>query len=119
MKQMEWFLDLAESQNMVDSALSLGVSQSALSRRLSTLESEVGAELFDRRGRHLFLNECGRALAEHAREALKSWDRGVAEVHRLMDPEKGTVRLDFMHSLGTWTVSYTHLTLPTKRIAEL
>ena len=89
---------------MVDSALGLGVSQSALSRRLSALEAEVGAELFDRRGRHLILNECGRALAAHTRDALESWKRGVAEVHRLMDPEQGTVRLDFMHSLGTWMV---------------
>ncbi|WP_426718610.1 LysR substrate-binding domain-containing protein [Corynebacterium auriscanis] len=104
MKHLEWFLDLAVSQNMVDSALSLGVSQSALSRRLSALEEEVNAELFDRRGRHLILNECGRALAAHTRDALESWERGVAEVHRLMDPEKGTVRLDFMHSLGTWMV---------------
>lgn len=104
MKHLEWFLDLAESQNMVDSALGLGVSQSALSRRLSALEDEVGAELFDRRGRHLILNECGRALAAHTRDALESWERGVAEVHRLMDPEQGTVRLDFMHSLGTWLV---------------
>lgn len=104
MKHLEWFLDLAESQNMVDSALGLGVSQSALSRRLSALEDEVGAELFDRRGRHLILNECGRALSAHTRDALESWERGVAEVHRLMDPEQGTVRLDFMHSLGTWLV---------------
>lgn len=104
MKHLEWFLDLAESQNMVDSALGLGVSQSALSRRLSALEDEVGAELFDRRGRHLILNECGRALVAHTRDALESWERGVSEVHRLMDPEQGTVRLDFMHSLGTWLV---------------
>lgn len=104
MKDLTWLLDLAETQNMVDTSLRLGISQSALSRRLSALERELGAELFDRNGRHLALNECGAALARHAREADEAWQRGVDEVHRLMDPERGTVRVDFMHSLGTWMV---------------
>ena len=59
MKELEWFLDLARTQNMVDSSLHLGISQSALSRRLSSLEKEVGCALFDRHGRHLSINECG------------------------------------------------------------
>ncbi|MBF0581706.1 LysR family transcriptional regulator [Corynebacterium sp. ED61] len=104
MKELRWFLDLAETQNMVDSSVKLGVSQSALSRRLAALESEVGAPLFDRHGRHLSINECGKTLAKSATEATGVWQRGVEEVHRLMDPERGTVRLDFMHSLGTWLV---------------
>lgn len=104
MKELEWFLDLARTQNMVDSSLHLGISQSALSRRLSSLEKEVGCALFDRHGRHLSINECGRALAQRAGEATSVWQRGIEEVHRLMDPETGTVRLDFMHSLGTWLV---------------
>ncbi|MBC2681436.1 LysR family transcriptional regulator [Corynebacterium sp. 4HC-13] len=104
MKELQWFLDLVSTQNMVDSSVNLGVSQSALSRRLAALESEVGAPLFDRNGRHLALNECGKALARRAQDATNVWQRGVEEVHRLMDPERGTVRLDFMHSLGTWMV---------------
>lgn len=104
MKELQWFLDLVHTQNMVDSSLNLGISQSALSRRLAALEHEVGAPLFDRNGRHLALNECGKALAKRAAEASDTWKRGVEEVHRLMDPERGTVRLDFMHSLGTWLV---------------
>ena len=104
MKELAWFLNLVETQNMVDSSLTLGISQSALSRRLSALEREVGAELFDRNGRHLAVNECGRALADAAADATDVWQRGIEEVRRLMDPEQGTVRLDFMHSLGTWLV---------------
>lgn len=104
MKELAWFLDLVNTENMVDSSVKLGVSQSALSRRLAALEQEVGAPLFDRHGRHLSVNECGKALARKAAEACDVWQRGVEEVHRLMDPERGTIRLDFMHSLGTWLV---------------
>ena len=35
---------------------------------------------------------------------LRAYQVGRDDVARLMDPERGTVRLDFMHSLGTWLV---------------
>lgn len=89
---------------MVDTAAATGLSQSSLSRRLATLEAEVGAGLFDRRGRALVLNHRGELLAETARRTRAIWDEGVEEVRRLVDPERGTVRLCFMHSLGTWMV---------------
>ncbi|MDN5682392.1 LysR family transcriptional regulator [Corynebacterium glyciniphilum] len=101
---LDWFLDLVETGNMVDTALATGVSQSTLSRRLAALERGVGAELFDRHGRHLVLNRRGEVLAASARAATATWRAGVEEVRRLVDPERGTVRLGFMHSLGTWLV---------------
>jgi LysR family transcriptional activator of glutamate synthase operon len=101
---LDWFLDLVETGNMVDTAVATGVSQSTLSRRLAALERTVGAELFDRRGRHLVLNRRGEVLAATARATTDTWRAGVEEVRRLVDPERGTVRLGFMHSLGTWLV---------------
>ena len=53
---LAWFTDLTETRNMVDTALSTGISQSALSRRLAGLEEEIGTPLFDRLGRSLRLN---------------------------------------------------------------
>ncbi|MGP9724482.1 LysR substrate-binding domain-containing protein [Corynebacterium sp. AOP40-9SA-29] len=101
---LDWFLDLVETGNMVDTALATGISQSALSRRLGKLEASVGVELFDRRGRNLVLNHRGTVLAEAAARTRDTWRTGVDEVRRLVDPELGTVRLGFMHSLGTWMV---------------
>lgn len=101
---LAWFLDLVETGNMVDTALATGVSQSALSRRLAKLEHSVGVELFDRRGRNLVVNQRGTVLAQTAERTRDTWRAGVEEVRRLVDPERGTVRLGFMHSLGTWLV---------------
>ncbi|WP_420099041.1 LysR family transcriptional regulator [Corynebacterium sp.] len=101
---VDWFLDLVDTGNMVDTALATGVSQSTLSRRLAALEHTVGVDLFDRHGRHLVLNRRGEVLAVAARSARDAWRAGVEEVRRLVDPERGTVRLGFMHSLGTWMV---------------
>lgn len=99
-----WFLDLVETQNMADTAAATGLSQSTLSRRLAGLETEVGTDLFDRRGRALVLNHRGEILADAARRTRRTWLDGVEEVRRAVDPERGTVRLAFMHSLGTWMV---------------
>lgn len=82
----------------------LGLSQPALSRRIQRVETEVGASLFERSGRRLRLNSRGVAFVEHARRMLSAETAARDAVARLMDPERGTVRLDFMHSLGTWMV---------------
>ena len=58
---LDWFIDLAETGNMVDTSLATGISQSTLSRRLAKLEQAVGVSLFDRHGRHLVLNRRGAA----------------------------------------------------------
>lgn len=82
----------------------LGISQSALSRRVQRIETILGATLFERTGRRLIPNSRGRAFLDPAREMLSAQTRARDAVSRLMDPELGTVRLDFMHSLGTWMV---------------
>ncbi len=82
----------------------LGISQSALTRRIQRIERELGATLFDRAGRALHLNDRGKSFIPRAKGMLADAAAARAEVARLMDPERGTVRLDFMHSLGTWLV---------------
>ncbi|AIG64836.1 LysR family transcriptional regulator [Corynebacterium atypicum] len=93
-----------ERATLSDAADELGVPQSTLSRRIARVERRAGAPLFDRAGRGLKLNARGRAYLPRAQLAVQSLAAGAAEVRRLMDPERGTVRLDFMHSLGTWLV---------------
>lgn len=82
----------------------LGISQSALTRRVQRIEQQLGASLFSRTGRRLVLNSRGVAFVQHARTMLNAQTAARDAVARLMDPERGTVRLDFMHSLGTWMV---------------
>ncbi|MBW3085564.1 HTH-type transcriptional regulator GltC [Austwickia sp. TVS 96-490-7B] len=99
---LTWFLTLADCEHMTDAAALLGIPQSTLSRRLSRLESDLGADLFDRHGRQLTLNSRGRVLRDHYLAARRELDRGETEIRRLLDPETGTVRFGFMHSLGPW-----------------
>lgn len=101
------FIAVAESGHLTDTAWILGIPQPTLSRRIQRVEAAIGAGLFDRAGgsyRGMVLNTRGRAFLPHARSMMDELAQGTAKVARLMDPEHGTVRLDFMHSLGTWMV---------------
>lgn len=98
------FIAVADTLHVGAAADALGISQSALTRRVQRVEQAVRADLFDRSGRQLALNARGEAFLPHAHALLASWQAGADSVARLMDPERGTVRLDFMHSLGTWMV---------------
>ncbi|WP_448851252.1 LysR family transcriptional regulator [Corynebacterium sp. 335C] len=101
---LDWFTDLARTCHMGDTAARLGIPQPTLSRRLSALERRLGARLFDRSGRGLALNDRGRIFADAAGRAMRELAAAEAEIARLTDPRRGPVRLDFMHSLGTWMV---------------
>ncbi|ANI92098.1 LysR family transcriptional regulator [Dietzia timorensis] len=98
----EWFLTLCELGSMSATADALGVPQSTLSRRLQRLEYDVGTSLFDRAAGGLRINSRGEVLREHLSKANAELVAGVEAVRRISDPDRGTIRFDFLHSLSTW-----------------
>lgn len=98
------FIAVADMGHVSAAADALGVSQPTLSRRIARVERAFGGTLFERNGRGIELNMRGRVVLLHARRADQELVNARKEVQRLLDPEHGTVRLDFMHSLGTWMV---------------
>ncbi|GAB3594997.1 HTH-type transcriptional regulator GltC [Corynebacterium faecale] len=98
------FIEVAESGHLTSTADRLGIPQPTLSRRMARVEKHVGTPLFERAGRRLYLNPRGQAFLSHAHRIAAEMDAATAQIGRLMDPELGTIRLDFMHSLGTWMV---------------
>ncbi|WP_293955381.1 LysR family transcriptional regulator [uncultured Corynebacterium sp.] len=103
-EDLRCFIAVAESGHLSETADRLGLPQPTLSRRVARVEKHVGTPLFERAGRRLFLNLRGQTFLRHARRITREVDAAAAEIQRLMDPELGTIRLDFMHSLGTWMV---------------
>jgi DNA-binding transcriptional LysR family regulator len=100
--ELEWFVVLAETEHMTQAATQLNISQPTLSRGLARLERQVGAPLFDRVNRRLRLNVYGRVLLEHTRRSLGELDAAGERIRSLRDPEHGSVRLAFLHSVATW-----------------
>ncbi|MBK4734183.1 LysR family transcriptional regulator [Noviherbaspirillum pedocola] len=70
LRQLQIFSAVAEHGSTTAAAESLALSQSATSSALNELEDLLAAQLFDRVGKALLLNDSGRMLLEHARQAL-------------------------------------------------
>lgn len=80
--QLKYFHVLSELQHMTQAANVLHIAQPALSRSLRNLEQELKMPLFDRVGKHLYLNENGRILQQHTRVIL----------HELEDAQKNLAK---------------------------
>ncbi|WP_105974564.1 LysR family transcriptional regulator [Streptomyces geranii] len=70
LRQLEYFVAVAEERNFTRAAERVHISQSGVSAQIRRLEHELGAELFDRSGRTATLTVAGKAALEHARAAL-------------------------------------------------
>ncbi|WP_345056810.1 LysR family transcriptional regulator [Streptomyces rameus] len=70
LRQLEYFVAVAEEQSFTRAAERVHISQSGVSAQIRQLERELGAELFDRSARTVTLTVAGKAALEHARAAL-------------------------------------------------
>jgi len=75
LRQLKYFVAIAEQENFSRAAQQLYVAQSALSRRMRDLESELGVRLFDRHLRGAALTPDGHDLLERARSLLRGFDQ--------------------------------------------
>jgi hypothetical protein len=68
--QLESFIAVAEEENLSRAARRLCVSQPPLTRRIQSLEDELGVPLFRRTARGMRLMPAGQSLLPHARLIL-------------------------------------------------
>ena len=75
LKQLEYFVHVAEMGSFTRAATFLQVAQPALSRQVRSLEVELRQPLLDRNGRGVTLTEAGKRLLAHARGILQQVER--------------------------------------------
>ncbi len=77
-RDLRYFVTVAEELHFTRAAERLYVSQPALSKQVRALERQLGVELFHRGPQGVTLTEAGAALLPHAREVLRTWAEGAA-----------------------------------------
>lgn len=101
LRQLRYFLAVAEERSVTRAATRLHLTQPPLSAQLARLEHELGVELFVRHRRGVDLTEAGRHLVEHARRVLDDVDAAAAVVRGL--GRTGRLALAFVPALA-WSV---------------
>jgi DNA-binding transcriptional LysR family regulator len=100
LRQMEYFLAVAEEQQFTRAASLRRVSQSGLSASIRTLEEELQTVLFTRTTRNVELTDAGRALLPHARSMLAQASAGRDAVVATRTEVVGELRLGAEQCLG-------------------
>ncbi|MEU0224108.1 LysR family transcriptional regulator [Streptomyces sp. NPDC006284] len=99
-RELRYFVAVAEELHFTRAAERLYVSQPALSKQVRALERQLGAELFRREPRGVTLTEAGTALLPHARRVLAGWAEGSAAVEAARAARRGTLVVGMSTSPG-------------------
>ena len=95
-RQLRYFIAVAERLHFGRAAAALSISQPPLSRAIRDLEAELGVRLFARSRRRVELTPAGEHLLGEARRLLASLERAAQEVHAMASGEKGRLRIGFV-----------------------
>lgn len=98
--QLRAFLCVAEHRSFSEAANSLFITQPAVSKRINTLEAQLGRQLFDRLGKQIALTPAGRALLPAARRVLVEVANCEAELLSLDGQIAGPLALGTSHHIG-------------------
>jgi DNA-binding transcriptional LysR family regulator len=87
------FVAVAESSQFQVAGARLGISQQAVSKRVASLERELGLRLFARTPRGALLTLDGQVLLPRAKELLRAEARALAAVR----PDRRSLRVDVIN----------------------
>jgi DNA-binding transcriptional LysR family regulator len=86
-------LAVADHGAITDAASALGLSQSALSRRIEQLAEALGAPLLERVGRGVALTAIGQIAVEEGKLLVQRYDRLRSRIHEHLRLDAGVVRI--------------------------
>ena len=100
LRQIEYFVRVAELGSFTRASIALNIAQPALSRQVRLLETELRHNLLIRNGRGVTPTEAGKLLLEHGRGVLHQIDRLREELVRERGGLVGRVALGLPPSLS-------------------
>ncbi|WP_255345689.1 LysR family transcriptional regulator [Streptomyces chartreusis] len=99
-RDLRYFVAVAEELHFTRAAERLYVSQPALSKQVRALERHLGVELFRRDPQGVTLTEAGAALLPHARRVLDAWSEGSAALEAARVAARSTLVVGMSTSPG-------------------
>ena len=91
--QLRYFLAVAESEHMTNTAKQLHIAQPALTQSIHRLEQELGVSLFERAGRGIRLSPAGAYVRDRVKPAMETLENVARDVQLFQQGEQGVVRV--------------------------
>ncbi|SNT56187.1 transcriptional regulator, LysR family [Streptosporangium subroseum] len=100
LRQLRYFLAVAEELSFTRAAERLLIAQQSLSQQITALERRLGVRLFDRDSRGTRLTAVGGVFVSEARAVLERADQALAVLQRARRGEVGDLRLAFLTTVA-------------------
>lgn len=95
MRQLHYFLAVAEELSFSQAARRLNMAQPPLTRQIRQLEQELSVQLFERNSRRVELTEVGTVFVAEARRILEQVERSIETAQRASRGEVGRLVVAF------------------------
>lgn len=105
LRQLRYFLAIAQMRSFTRAAAVLHIAQPALSRQVRTIEDELGTPLFIRFDRGVTLTETGELLRDRANDLVRQFDQLRDDVMACVDEPRGELTVGMPPSMREMIVS--------------
>jgi len=102
LRQLRYFIAVAEERHITRAAERLGIQPPPLSRQIKAIEREAGVQLFRRKPRGVELTDAGRVLLDYARAMLAHLDHALDAARRTARGEQGRISLGYTGGAGLY-----------------
>ena len=93
MLRLKYFVSLADNLSFTKAARECYIVQTAMSRQIAALESELGVQLFIRNTRSVELTEAGREFYSYAVNALDNYTKGIERAKKIAKDYDSTLKI--------------------------
>ncbi|SFP17412.1 transcriptional regulator, LysR family [Cohaesibacter marisflavi] len=100
LSELTAFMAIAEHQNFRASARELGISPSALSHTIKTMEANLEVRLFNRTTRSVALTEAGTEFLHRVGPVMEELKNALEDVSSIGNKPSGTIRISAAESAG-------------------
>jgi LysR family transcriptional regulator, nitrogen assimilation regulatory protein len=114
LREMQYFLCLAEEGNVTRAARQLNIVQPALSMQIAKLEAGFGKKLFHRAARGVSLTPAGETLVRLVMPIVRDAERAEEEMAQLDGKVSGRVRVGLITSVAQSTLAPSFATIAQK-----
>ncbi len=99
-ESLKVFCDLTETESFTKSAQINGVTQSAVSQQISSLEKQFKSLLIERSKKKFRLTREGQVLYEYSKQIIQTYDSLHNRLQEIKDIISGTIRVATIYSIG-------------------